>query len=141
MKFGRSCIARPVSVGYGQRYVVVPSKLLRLYQATTVLKPVPSCGRRFQKVINVVTPSVTCGMLTAKCFLKQPTAWWVKKRVRPIIWSVGIASCGNVWLALFARPYPSPNLTPCTKSLLNGSSLTTISPASVMFEPLPKKEF
>jgi hypothetical protein len=60
-RFGHSCIAQPISVGCGLPCVVAPSKLLRLYQVTTVPKPVPNCGQRFQRVTNAVIPLVIFG--------------------------------------------------------------------------------
>ena len=137
MKFGRSYIAQPISVGCGLHYVGVLARLLPLFQGIIVLKLAPNYGQRFHSLTNTVIPSVISGMLMPRYFLKQHIAHLVKVQVKPITWNVGIVPCVNALLALFAKPYPSPNLTSCTKLFSSVSSLIIISLVSVSFEPRP----
>ena len=60
-------------------------------------------------------PAATGGWLAKRRFRSAPTAPAARVPARPATSNVGTAPCVNAWAALFARRFPSPSASGCTK--------------------------
>ena len=119
---------KSISAGFGLLCVAEPDKSLLLWLVIAVKLPVAAYGTRFQSSIAIAFPIVISGMRIKKFFHRKPIMRLVKIVDRSLTWSVGIALCVNIRLAISARHFRFQSVMPFITWLPNGSSLTTIWP-------------